>query len=109
MASLLGWVDPAVITKARAEGVALGPTTHGVWQVGVMALKTDGGRSELLMMVHIPVSGEPSPQVRQWLGLYPRTIQPLRILLGYYEYAPVWHREMSHKLNQSLLLCSSHA
>ncbi len=70
LASLLGWVDPAVIAKARAEGVALGPTTHGVWQVGVIALRTDAGRSELLMMVHIPVSGEPSPQVRQWLGLY---------------------------------------
>lgn len=70
LSSLLGWVDPALMARARAEGVALGPTTHGVWQVGIIALTADAGRTELLMMVHIPVTGEPSPQVRQWLGLY---------------------------------------
>lgn len=68
--TLFALVPPELIAQAQADGVALGPTQNGAWQLGLIAMQADEGRSDLLMVVHLPVVGEPAPQVRQWLGLY---------------------------------------
>ena len=70
LTTLFDMVPSDLIAQAQLEGVALGPTQNAAWQLGVLAMQADEGRSELLMVVHLPVVGDPPPQVRQWLGMY---------------------------------------
>jgi biotin carboxyl carrier protein len=70
LSTLLAWVDPELIARARVQGVATGLTTHQAWQLGVLVFQADEGRSEFLLVVHIPHVEEVSPQVRQTLAQF---------------------------------------